>query len=318
MLALHFLCAFLIHAADPSEQSEGDELLQAIRTQTTGTPPPTDDFDTTFISGVLRNVAAAGENLIFDQEFQAAAWCRANSVCVGYAGAVHPTESGHQWVPLIAGTVDRDHAPPNSAHPLSCLMVGVVEIEGVVETGGQNILDVKVKIYNGSTPTPETPCGEEPMTATSTPTPTPDEQLDTTFISGVLRNVAAAGQSVLFEEEFGAAAWCRENSVCVGYAHADAGSGDDWVPLVAVDVVNAEGVASFVSCVMEGVVEPLSGEGILVPTMFDVKVKIHNGATPTPETRCVADGNEDHVDNHNHSSHEVIWKVQATIRKVGR
>jgi len=155
----------------------------------------------------------------------------------------------------------------------------------------------------------------------TTGTPPATDDLDTTFISGVLRNVAAPSESVLFDEESVAAAWCRENSVCVGYVHAQMQE-NVWVPMIAVDVVNAEAgswvAESFLSCIMEGVVEHLSDGGMLAPYIFDVKVKIHNGSTPTPETQCVADGNEDPVDNHNHSSHEVIWKVQATIRKVGR
>jgi len=126
------------------------------RRQTTGTPPRTNHANTTFIGGVLRNVATAGGELIFEEEFQAAA-CRNNDGCVGYVGGTHE-ESGPEWAPMVAAEFNADQ------HPLSCIMVGVVEfiypggqggVEGILDP---NILDVKVKIYNGSTPAPETRC----------------------------------------------------------------------------------------------------------------------------------------------------------------
>jgi len=145
----------------------------------------------------------------------------------------------------------------------------------------------------------------------TTGSPPPTDHFNTTFISGVLRNVAVAGQEVpTFGEEFQAAAWCRANSVCLGYLFGVHPETDDgvWMPLVAVNDANA--VQHPLSCIMAGVVE-ISGEGILDPSLVDVKVKVYIWNTIAPETPCAADGNEDHRD-----AHEEVWEVSATITKV--
>lgn len=382
MLALHSLCAFLIHAADPSEQGEGDELLQAIKVVKSsifnlkcipGNSQWVISVEDTSVDGtggsgwnVSRVKFLTNDANGFSHELSH----NSNPSCSLMSGGAHPfhqvnnafedtgsfylqtskDSSAHNlgfFVGVSCNHGDFGWDPQGRAQMSPTHMAMAIQFEGPCGTEQITRFSTNYKVLfrqcGGMDPSfdenrpftqagwvPHAPsCGElseifsnewgttgAPWRET-TGTPPATNHLDTTFISGVLRNVAAASESVLFDEESVAAAWCRENNVCVGYVHAQMHE-NVWVPMVAVDVVNAEGVESFLSCIMEGVLEHLSVGGMLAPTVFDVKVKIHIGSTPTPETHCVADGNEGHVDNHNPSSHEVIWKVQATIRKVGR